>query len=163
MQSGNSMMKNNFESNPAENKEEKYEISKEAIREVFESEKFKDTFLKTLKGVHRHRRELGFLIAREIASGNFHYSKPIGGEFEEQTYLGVAFEEMEKIFEKRGIEREQWYTLIKCHFHGFESEESRVLCPSFLDLEAATYTREINRNDIGGIGFDIPPIEMIGV
>ncbi|OGI60009.1 hypothetical protein A2814_01680 [Candidatus Nomurabacteria bacterium RIFCSPHIGHO2_01_FULL_38_19] len=154
----------NFNQGPPRKTPEKItspEISAEFIENLFNSKKFKETFKRTFNAVGRDAREWGFTVFKALRSEKVLYSKPIGGEWEDETVLGVAELEVHaKIKKNRRLEKENFFILLRLHFHNISPNEDRVVIPSAEDLMTMSNVREGNSDNTN---YGTPPIGTIAL
>lgn len=111
-----------------------HEITVETIEHGIFSEEFRCRLTETVKEVKKHRREFGFSVAKELDNEKFYYTRPVGGEYDYKTSVDTMDIETNEYFRKHNKNTGQWFHLAELHFHGYESDDSRVICPSFADL-----------------------------
>jgi len=137
-------------------------ISAEFLQSLYGSPTFIENLNATMDLVRKfYGREFGFVVYKDRDSDQVWIGKPAGGESEDEVDMGFQHKEMRRQLGK-GNAAKATFVISKLHFHGNQGLSGRIIVPtgSTRDLGVASADRGRNKSVIG---FDQPPIEIIGM
>ncbi len=141
-----------------------FQVSIEKMISLFQSSEFRNALKETVRMIVLHRREIGFVIVKDIKGKKFYLSKPLGGDEESSIAMGYAMDDLKERLEKKGkYEDENWFYFGDLHFHGYEkSSFPETIIPSSADIQFSS-TRETKFPSINIIANLISENEVVAL
>ena len=106
------------------------------------------------------RQEFGYSIIKDIGSDATWFTKPTGGRYDEETYLGDVQDVLLSTLAKK-LPGQNFHIFGSLHFHPQDSPHFLIV-PSASPGDLLSLRAERLRNELE-TGYDLPPIEMIAM